>query len=103
MNGRTELSQFSPLQYLIDSLNSAARTGEAEPLLVELARDEGVRDALYTALPKATKDEKIGLARVLGRSGDQKSLPELQKLSADKDPDVAKEGLRSLRELQARL
>ncbi|MGD0497042.1 MAG: HEAT repeat domain-containing protein [Bryobacteraceae bacterium] len=103
MDGKMELAQLSPLRYLIDNLNSSAHNGEAEPLLVELARSEQVRDKLYAALPAATKGEKIGLAGVLGRSGDQKSVPDLQKLSADKDPDVAREGLRSLRALQARL
>ena len=103
MLGKAEVSQFSPLQFLIDNLNSSAYGGVAMPFLVELARDSGVRSSLYPALPGATKDEKIGLARVLARSGDQQSVPALQKLSADKDPDVAQEGLRALRTLQAKL
>ena len=39
MLGKTELSQFSPLQFLINNLNSASYNGEAFPFLVELARD----------------------------------------------------------------
>jgi HEAT repeat protein len=103
MLGDTTVSPFSPLQYLIDNLNSAAYSGVAMPFLVELARDSAVRNALYPALPGATKDEKIGLAHVLARSGDQQSIPALQKLSTDKDSDVAEEGLRALRTLQARM
>jgi HEAT repeat protein len=103
MLGRTEVSQFSPLQFLIDDLNSASYSGVAMPFLVELARDKTVRDALYPALPAATKAEKIGLAHVLARSGDQQSVPVLQKLSTDKDADVAQEGLRALRTLQAKM
>jgi len=103
MLGKTEVSQFSPLQFLIDNLNSAAYSGVALPFLVELARDDRVRNSLYPALPGATKDEKIGLAHVLARSGDQQSIPELQKLSTDKDADVAQEGLRALRTLQAKM
>src|SRR5262249_39831406 len=72
--GRTELSEFSPLQYLINNLNSSAYKGSAEPFLIELARDAAVRKALYQAIPKATRDEKIGLAHVLARSGDKESL-----------------------------
>jgi HEAT repeat protein len=103
LDGKTELGQFGPLQYLVDTLNSSAHKGEALPLLVELAREEKVRMNLYTALAKATKDEKIGLAQVLGRSGDAGSVFHLRKLSEDKDADVAQEGLRALRAVQARL
>ena len=102
MNGKTELSEFSPLQTLINTLNSAAYKGEAFPFLVELARDDRVRAMLYTPLQRGTKDEKIGLAGVLARSGDQNSISELQKLTNDPDPEVSKEALRAVRTLQAR-
>ncbi len=102
MLGKTELTEFSSLQYLINTLNSSSYKGEAFPLLVELARDDQVRKALYRPMQTGTKDEKIGLAGVLARSGDQTSIPELQKLGNDSDPEVAKEALRALRTLQAR-
>ena len=95
MLGKTELSEFSPLQFLINNLNSAAYNGVAYPFLVELARDPAVRQALYAPLGTATKDEKIGLARVLARSGDSGSVAPLEKLSKDPDPAVAQEGLTS--------
>ena len=103
MLGKTELSEFSPLQFLINNLNSAAYNGVAFPFLVELARDAAVRQALYAPLGTATKDEKIGLARVLARSGDSESVAPLDKLSQDPDAAVAQEGLRALRSLQSRL
>jgi HEAT repeat protein len=103
MLGKTEVSEFSPLRYLINNLNSAAYNGVAFPFLVELARDAAVRQALYAPLETATKDERIGLARVLARSGDSGSVAALDKLSKDSDPAVAQEGLRALRNLQSRL
>jgi HEAT repeat protein len=103
MMGKTELSEFSPLQFLINTLNSSSYKGEAYPFLVELARDAAVRGSLYGPLATGTKDEKIGLARVLGISGDKTSLAPLEKLSKDTDSDVAQEGLRALRTLQARM
>jgi hypothetical protein len=103
MLGRIELSEFSPLQYLINNLNSSAYKGVAIPFLTELSREERLRAALYPVLAKATKDEKIGLARVLASSGDAASLPYLEKLSRDPEPDVAQEGIRAMRNLQARL
>lgn len=103
MLGKNELSEFSPLQFLIDNLNSASYNGVAYPFLVELARDGAVRQALYAPIGTATKDEKIGLARVLARSGDSGSVPSLEKLSKDTDPAVAQEGLRALQTLRSRL
>jgi HEAT repeat protein len=103
MLGKKDLSEFSPLQFLINNLNSAAYNGVALPFLVELARDEGVRKALFGPMSTGTKDEKIGLARVLARSGGPESVAPLQKLSGDNDAEVAQEGLRSLRTLQTRL
>src|ERR1035441_2871942 len=68
MLGRTETSEFSPLEFLINNLNSSAYKGDALPFLTELARDSATRKALYAPLATATKDEKIGLARVLAVS-----------------------------------
>ena len=103
MLGRTDISEFSPLQFLINNLNSSAYKGVAGPFLTELARDSATRKALYGPLATATKDEKIGLARVLAASGDKESVPYLENLSRDADPEVAQEGLRAVRNLQARL
>jgi HEAT repeat protein len=101
--GHTELTEFSPLQYLVNTLNSSSYKGEAFPFLIEAARNPAVRTALYGPLLTGTKDEKIQLAGVMARSGDQTSIPQLQKLSNDSDADVAREGLRAMRDLQARL
>ena len=103
MLGVREVSEFSPLRYLVNNLNSSAYNGQAFPFLVELARDRDVRQVLYGQLPNGTKAEKIGLAGVLARSGDQASVPELQKLTNDPDPDVSKEALRAVRTLQSRM
>ena len=103
MLGKTEISEFSPLQYLINTLNSASYKGEAQPFLVELARQSNVRQALYQALPRGTKDEKIGIAGILAVSGDRDSAAELRKLGNDPDPEVSKEALRAARTLETRL
>ncbi|MGA7236922.1 MAG: HEAT repeat domain-containing protein [Bryobacteraceae bacterium] len=100
--GRTELSEFSPLQFLINNLNSSAFNGIARPFLVELARKEAVRQLLYGPLANGTKEEKIGLAYVLGLSGGPSSVPQLQKLTTDPDPDVAQAALTAVRNLQTK-
>lgn len=101
--GDLETGEFSPLRYLVNTLNVRAYRDVAGPFLTELARDTAVRQAIYPMLTGATKDEKIQLSIVLARSGDRDSLPYLQTLSTDPDTDVAQEGIRSLRTLRARL
>ena len=86
----------------MDNLNSAAFNGIARPFLVELARKEAVRQLLYAPLASGTKEEKIGLAQVLGLSGGPSSVPELQKLTSDPDPDVAQAALTAVRNLQSK-
>jgi len=51
----------------------------------------------------ATRDEKTGIARALANSGGQDSIPVLEKLSRDEDPEVAREALRALRIVRGRL
>jgi HEAT repeat protein len=103
MHGMVELSEFSPLQYLVNMLNSSAHAGEARALLIEAARDPDVRRPLYKLLHKGTRAEKKGLAQVLGRSGDQEAVPLLESLTRDADVEVAGEAVRALRTLNARL
>ena len=101
--GNLDMGELAPLRYLVSTLNLKSYKGVALAFLVELAREGKIRTALYPAISRATKDERIGLATVLGRSGDNDSLPYLQALSMDPDPDVQTEGIRSLRTLRARL
>jgi len=101
--GKSEISEFSPFQLLINTLNSVAYRGVAYAYLVELARNPALRPPLYHAVDIGTKDEKVYLARVLAASGGQDSVASLEKLSRDGDAEVAQEGLRALRSLRARL
>jgi HEAT repeat protein len=101
--GNRQITEFSPLQYLVNTLNSKAYRGVAIAYLTELARDPQVREAIYPILTQATRDEKTGISVVLGRSGDRDSIPYLQALLKDPDSEVMQEGTRGLRTLQNRL
>jgi HEAT repeat protein len=103
--GNRDMSEFAPLRYVVNQLNSASYRNTARAYLIELARDQPTRQALYSGLqgPIVTKEEKIGLAQVLAQSGGPDSVRYLEILSKDGDPDVAREGLRGLRNLNARL
>lgn len=103
MLGNVDTSEFSALRYLVNTLNQKSYQGVALPFLVELAREQQVRQALYPLLTGATKDEKILLGTVLARSGETDSVPYLEAMSMDSDTDVAQAGVRDLRSLHARL
>lgn len=101
--GNLDTAQFSSLRYLVDTLNQRTYQGVALGYLVELARQAPVRQAVYPLLTGATKDEKLNLGTVLARSGDKDSIPYLQALSMDSDPELAKAGISDLRTLNSRL
>jgi HEAT repeat protein len=101
--GKLDVTEFSPLRYLVNNLNSRAYRAVAIAFLTELMRDLPVRQAIYPLIPTATRDEKTGLSVVLARSGDKDSLPYLENLQNDPDQEVAQEGIRSLRTLRARV
>ena len=101
--GNVDTGEFSPLRYLINTLNVRTYQGVALAYVTELARDLKIRLAIYPMLTAATKDEKIQLCIVLARSGDKDSLPYLETMSVDPDKDVAPEAIRCLRTLRARL
>jgi HEAT repeat protein len=103
MEGKLDLSDEGPFRYLINTLNQASYKEVASAYLIEASRQSRVLAALYGPLGEGTRDEKIQLSRVLAASGDQGSIPYLEKLSRDPDKDIAQEGLRSLRSLRARL
>lgn len=103
MLGKTDISEFSPLQYLINTLNSTAWKGVARAFLIELARDASVRKPVEQATGQGTKDEKIELAQILALSGDKDTVPYLEKLSHDSDTEVAQAAINATRTLKARL
>jgi len=102
MLGNRDMSEFAPLRYLVNQLNSAAWRGVTLAYLTELARQLEVRAVLYPALKDANAVEKTGLAQVLGTSGDAATIPYLDTLSHDQDSDVARAGLDALRSLRTR-
>jgi HEAT repeat protein len=101
--GNLDTAELAPFRYLISTLNLKAYKQVASAYLIELARDAQVRRTIYAVLPAAAKEEKIGLSGILAASGDKDSVPVLETLSKDSDPEVAQEGIRGLRALRARL
>ena len=63
--GQIDTGELSPLTYLVNTLNSKSYRDVARPYLVELARGEGFARRCTRGCPQGTRDEKIGLLRVL--------------------------------------
>jgi HEAT repeat protein len=102
--GQREMTEFAPLRYLVNQLNSQSYRDVAIAYLKEVARDPQTRQSVYKAFEQTpTKAEKTGLAQILGASGDRDSIPYLETLSKDPDADVDKEALRALQNLHARM
>lgn len=101
--GQRSTEEFAPLTYLIHTMNSRQYRGVVEPYLLELTRQPEVRLAVYPFVAKATKDEKMGLARIFAMTGDREAIPQLEWISKDTDAEVASVGLQSLRVLRTRL
>lgn len=101
--GKTDLTEFSPLRYLVNTLNSASFHGVAEPFLIEASREATVRKSLYKILSSGTRLERIRLTRILGASGDEETVSYLEKQAKDADIEIATEGMQALRDLRARL
>jgi HEAT repeat protein len=101
MLGNREISEFSPLQYLINTLNSVGWRGVAHPFLTEICRDEQTRKAIYPVLYQRNKAEKVALADILARTYADDARPALETLSKDGEIEVAQAGARALRTLNA--
>jgi HEAT repeat protein len=99
MLGKRELSAQSPLQYLVNTLNSYAWRGVSQAFLVELCREQDIRQSLYPVMHERTKEEKIYLADILARTYAADARPALEKLSQDGETEVAQAGARAIRTL----
>lgn len=101
--GDLQVTEFSALRYLIDTLNQKSWGGIARGLLGELLQEEAVRKAIYPVLPSTTKLERQQLAQLLGYYGGADAVPHLETLGRDPDPEVGSEALRALQILRSRL
>jgi HEAT repeat protein len=101
--GKHDYGEFSPLRQLFNAMNSAAWGEVATAYLRELSRDESLRAKLRDQVASANRSEKIGIARILGWEGSAEDRATLDALAHDRDPEVAQEGIKAARTLNARL
>ena len=98
--GGVEMSEFSPLRYLVNNLNSRSWSGVAQPYLNELVRVEEVRKALYPSLGSGTVAERTGLMMALAGSGAADAISQIEPYIRDTDSEVANAAVRALRILR---
>jgi HEAT repeat protein len=101
--GKVETSEFSALRYLVNGLNLKAQANSAQNYLTELLLRPEIREAVKPLLPEATREEKMALAACLAQSGGADSVPVLESLANDTNPDVSNSARKSLRVLRSRL
>ncbi|HEX4808916.1 MAG TPA: HEAT repeat domain-containing protein [Bryobacteraceae bacterium] len=99
--GKVDMSEFAPLRYLVDTLDSKARHDDAQRYLTQVCRRADVRKTLFPLLPSATKDEKTGLCWALAESHDPDVMPALQSLTHDSDPTVSLTAAKALKIVMA--
>jgi HEAT repeat protein len=99
--GKVDTREFSPLPYLVETLNSNSRANIANAYLTELVKREDVRNNVAKLLPDTTKSQKIALCSIFGSSQSEDAMPVLNTLQKDTDPDVSFAASRAIRILQA--
>ncbi len=95
--GKVDTSEFSPLSYLVESLQTKARASQASAYLTELAARKNVSTALESMAPTMEKSQKISLCAILGDAATPDNIRNLNRLAKDADPDVAFAALKALR------
>ena len=98
--GNVSTDEFSPLPYLVESLNANARADTADAYLKELIHREDVRKNIIQVLPDASRAQKMALCWIFADSHSQDMMPALTQLSSDKDPEVATAAKRAAHVLQ---
>ena len=88
---------------LVNGLTSKMRGDVARSYLTELARNPAFLPKLYTYLQSPDAAARKRLCVVLMYSGDQGSLPQLDRLQQDPDSEVAAAALRAKRAIRARV
>lgn len=96
------LGRQNDLQALVDALGSTLHGDVAQAYLIELCRDPKFLPQLYPYASIGNATIRKRLCTVLVFTGDQSSFAPLERLSHDKNNDVAIEALRALRAVRAR-
>jgi HEAT repeat protein len=97
------LGKQDALDALVAELGTKIRGDVARAYLIELARNPAFLPKLYAYLQSPEVGVRRRLCEVLMYSGDQSSVPQLDRLEHDPDGDVAAAALRAKRALRARL
>lgn len=99
----TALGKTDYLSAIVEELGSKFRGNSAQTYLVVLARDPSFLPRLYPFMASQDATVRRRLCTVLMFTGDQTSVEHLERLSHDRNGDVAKEALRALRAIRTRL
>ena len=96
------LGKSERLGAVVEELGSTIRGDVARVYLTELSHDAKILPQLYPFLSNPDPTVRLRLCTVLMYTGDNSSVEHLERLSHDKNSDVATEALRALRAVRLR-
>jgi HEAT repeat protein len=83
---------------IVDAMDSPHMVEQAQDYLIELGPP--VASSLFPHLQESDAGIREGVAEVLGVIGDEKALPQLQAIAADRDPNVATAAKRAIERIK---
>lgn len=100
--GKVATAEFSPLPFLLESLQNKARQSAATAYLAELCARPTVTESLVKTIPTLEKDQKVALCEAFGEADTPEAIAALTTLSRDIDPAVAFAASKGLRTAETR-
>ncbi len=83
---------------IVDAMDSPHMVEQAQDYLIELGPP--IASSLFPHLQESDAGIREGVAEVLGVIGDEKALPQLQAIAADRDPNVATAAKRAIERIK---
>ncbi len=99
--GNVSTAEFSPLEFLVETLGTKGRQDVAQAYLTELCRRAPVREAVIPLVKDASAQQKIAFCSILSESQSEDVVPVLSGLTRDINPDVSMAASRGLKAIQA--
>jgi HEAT repeat protein len=100
--GKVDDQEFSPLPYLVESLQNRSRQSMASDYLAELCSHANVTASLVRMFPRLERDQKIALCQIFGKANTAETITALKNLTHDIDPNVVYAASKALQTAQTR-
>ncbi len=100
--GKSDVTEFDPLPYLVENLRTKSHSELASAYLAELVTRDDVRASLNKMMPDMDREQKVALCSAYATAATPEVIPTLDALAKDIDPNVAYAAAKALKAVQAR-